>query len=50
VDEHAGKMPVKAVRLGKKGIAKQIFLGVRQQDVATDYIASFKEMARDTQW
>lgn len=50
VEEHADKMPIQAVRLGKKGIAKQIFLGVREQDVDTDYLAAFLTMAGSTHW
>ena len=34
------------VRLGRNGIAKQIFLGVRTADVEIDYIAAFIKLAR----
>ncbi len=45
-EEYAAKMPVKAVRLGKQGIAKQIFLGAREADVDVDYLKAFVEIAR----
>jgi LysR family transcriptional regulator for metE and metH len=46
VDEYSGKLPVFPVRLGKKGIAKQIFLGMREDDARIDYLEAFVEMAR----
>lgn len=48
VDEYAQMMPIAAVRLGEAGIAKQIFLGMRKADTATDYLASFVQIARET--
>ncbi|MBU6953060.1 LysR substrate-binding domain-containing protein [Hahella sp. HN01] len=50
VAEYAQKIPVRPVRLGPQGIAKQIFLGVREEDAGTDYLASFVAMARDAEW
>jgi len=47
-EEYAEKMPVVAVRLGPKGIAKQIFLGIREAEGATDYIEAFVQLARDS--
>lgn len=47
VEEYAGKMPVVPVRLGKRGIAKQIFLGAREADVEIDYLKAFIELARN---
>lgn len=44
--EYAEKMDVTPVRLGRKGIAKQIFLGVREADVEIDYLQGFVELAR----
>ena len=44
--EYAGKMPVVPVRLGRHGIAKQIFLGAREADVDVDYLKAFVEIAR----
>jgi LysR family transcriptional regulator for metE and metH len=46
VQEYAGKMDVVPVRLGRQGIAKQIFLGAREGDVDIDYLKSFVELAR----
>jgi len=46
VAEYRGKMSLSSVRLGKKGIQKQIFLGLRSQDTAIDYITAFIELAR----
>ncbi|MGN6527070.1 MAG: LysR family transcriptional regulator [Burkholderiaceae bacterium] len=45
VDEYAAKMDVVPVRLGRHGIAKQIFLGAREADFEIDYLASFVELA-----
>ena len=44
--EYAEKMPVTPVRLGKKGIAKQIHLGAREADLETDYLKAFIALAR----
>jgi len=46
VREYAGRMPVVPVKLGPKGIAKQIFLGAREADVDVDYLHAFIELAR----
>jgi LysR family transcriptional regulator for metE and metH len=46
VQEYAGKVDVVPVRLGPRGIAKQIFLGAREADLATDYLQAFIELAR----
>src|SRR5690606_5059831 len=48
VEEYADKLSVVPGRLGPHGIAKQIFLGVRETDIATDYIRAFVELARTT--
>ncbi|MCM2494095.1 LysR family transcriptional regulator [Burkholderia glumae] len=45
-EEYAQRMPVAAVKLGKHGIAKQIFLGMREADESVDYLRSFVELAR----
>ena len=45
--EYASKMDVVPVRLGKEGIAKQIFLGARESDVEIDYLKAFIELARE---
>jgi len=48
VAEYAGKVAIAEVRLGKRGIAKQIFLGLRETDVAIDYVNAFVELARES--
>ena len=44
--EYAGTMNVVPVRLGKKGIAKHIFLGAREADVGIDYLRAFIAQAK----
>jgi LysR family transcriptional regulator for metE and metH len=44
--EYAQRMGVVPVRLGPKGIAKQIYLGVREADTGIDYVDAFIGMAR----
>ena len=44
--EYAQKMPVVPVKLGRQGIAKQIFLGARESDGGMDYLEAFIELAR----
>ena len=44
--EYAEKMPVTAVKLGAKGIAKQIYLGARESELHTDYLQAFIALAR----
>jgi LysR family transcriptional regulator for metE and metH len=46
VAEYQSKMRVVPVRLGRHGIAKQIFLGLRAADVAIDYISAFIKLAK----
>jgi LysR family transcriptional regulator for metE and metH len=46
VEEYAGKVDVVAVRLGAAGIAKQIFLGVREADLGIEYLDDFIGLAR----
>lgn len=46
VEEYAHKLDIVPVRLGKNGIAKQIYLGVRETDLAIDYLRAFIELAR----
>ena len=45
-EEYADRMPVVPLRLGRSGIAKQIFLGCREGDVDIDYLKAFVEIAR----
>jgi len=44
-EEYAQKMPVVPVRLGAAGIAKQIHLGLREADLAVDYVQAFIALA-----
>lgn len=44
--EYATRMDVVPVRLGPKGIAKQIHLGMREADLAIDYVQDFISQAR----
>jgi LysR family transcriptional regulator, regulator for metE and metH len=46
VEEYAEKLDVTPVRLGKQGVPKQIFLGIRDADVDIDYVRAFMGMAR----
>ena len=46
VEEYAAALELVPVRLGPDGIAKQIFLGVREADAPLDYLADFVAMAR----
>jgi LysR family transcriptional regulator for metE and metH len=46
VAEQSAKFGVAAVKLGRQGVAKQIFLGFREADAAVDYLRAFVELAR----
>ena len=46
VAEYQQQMRIVPVRLGRHGIAKQIFLGVRVADTEIDYISAFVKLAR----
>jgi LysR family transcriptional regulator, regulator for metE and metH len=45
-EEYADRMPITPVKLGKKGIAKKIYLGIRESDQDIEYLAAFLSMAR----
>jgi LysR family transcriptional regulator, regulator for metE and metH len=49
-EEYAESMPLVPLRLGKKGIAKQIFLGTREADDTIDYLTAFVALARKADW
>lgn len=49
VAEYAGKVAISPIRLGRHGIAKQIFLGVRETDADIDYLKAFVELARHSE-
>ena len=46
VKENSAQFGVQPVRLGKQGIQKQIYLGIREQDADMDYLKGFIEMAK----
>lgn len=46
VDEYAVNLDLVPVQLGVKGIAKQIFLGMRETDNDIDYLKSFVDIAK----
>lgn len=48
VEEYATRMDVVPVRLGAKGIPKQIYLGAREADTGIDYLQAFIELARNS--
>lgn len=45
-EEYSTRLPLKAVRLGRKGIAKQIYLGTRESDGDIEYLNAFIQLAR----
>lgn len=48
VDEYAKTMPIKSLRFGEKGIAKQIFVGLRKDEQDIDYFKDFVTQAKNT--
>jgi LysR family transcriptional regulator for metE and metH len=48
-EEYASSMPLTPLQLGRKGIAKQIFLGTRKADDGIDYLAAFVKAARQAE-
>jgi len=48
VDEYAKTMPIKSLRFGEKGIAKQIFVGLRKDEQNIDYFKDFITQAKAT--
>lgn len=46
VQEYAARLDIVPVRLGRQGIAKQIFLGARETDEDVDYLQAFIALAR----
>ncbi|PIE40968.1 MAG: LysR family transcriptional regulator [Gammaproteobacteria bacterium] len=45
-EEFCKKLPLSVVRLGKDGVAKQIYLGTREGDKDIEYLSAFIELAR----
>jgi LysR family transcriptional regulator for metE and metH len=48
--EYAGFMSLTSLRLGKKGVDKQIYLGTRETDASIDYLTAFVDLARSSDW
>ena len=46
--EYADRLAVVPVQLGRQGIAKQIYLGLRADELETDYLRSFITFARQS--
>jgi LysR family transcriptional regulator for metE and metH len=46
VEEHAARVPVAPVKLGRHGVPKKIHLGLREVDGETGYMSAFIETAR----
>lgn len=46
-EEYCTKLPLAVVRLGKQGIAKQIYLGTREGDSEVEYLRAFIGLARN---
>lgn len=44
VDEYQNKLPIESIRLGKKGIFKKIYLGMREGDQVNHHIKAFLEL------
>lgn len=49
VEEYREQLEIVPVRLGKRGLSKQIFLGVRAGDAPVEYIADFIRLASTKQ-
>lgn len=45
-EEYCTKLPLSLVRIGKDGIAKQIYLGTREGDGDIEYLKAFTDLAR----
>jgi LysR family transcriptional regulator, regulator for metE and metH len=46
VEEYQNRFDVTPVKLGKQGIAKQIYLGIRETDTQIDYVQAFIQLAQ----
>jgi LysR family transcriptional regulator, regulator for metE and metH len=46
VEEYQSRFDVTPVKLGKQGIAKQIYLGIRETDTQIDYVQAFIQLAQ----
>ncbi|MDU0112910.1 LysR family transcriptional regulator [Psychrosphaera aquimarina] len=48
VDEYSKSMAIKSIRFGKKGISKQIFVGIRKDEQDIEYLNDFITQAKNT--
>lgn len=48
VNEHAERYDIHPVKLGEKGVHKQIHLGIREEDAKLDYIQAFLKQAQSS--
>lgn len=46
VEEYQQRLPLCPLQLGKQGVDKQIYLGLRKDDINIDYLYAFVELAR----
>lgn len=46
VKEYARRLAIKSIRLGQRGIKKQIFLGIRQGDADLEHVKAFMKFAK----
>ncbi|MGK7896985.1 MAG: LysR substrate-binding domain-containing protein, partial [Xenococcus sp. (in: cyanobacteria)] len=47
VEEASQRFQVAPVALGAKGVQKQIYLGIRENEADIDYISAFLQLARE---
>lgn len=45
-EQYENTLPIASVKLGKQGIDKQIFIGIREAEISIDYVESFLEIAK----
>jgi LysR family transcriptional regulator for metE and metH len=45
-DEYCQKLPVKTIRLGKKGLARTLFTGMRESDEDISYMQAFVQLGK----
>ena len=48
VDEYASRLPITSLAIGKTGIHKHIYVGVREVDTHIPYVEDFIRMASAT--
>lgn len=49
VEENMARVAIQPVRLGRKGVPKQIYLGMRASDAKVEYLQAFVQLARERQ-